>query len=236
MIDRDPQSPFELAGDAVEIILVRHGSTAHDHDEPPVGGHADPPLSPLGRDQAQNVADVLRTLDPATTSLFVTTLQRTSQTAEPIASALGLEPTVMADLREIHLGTFEGSAFEERRRADDPLLREVFEKERWDLIPGAESSDTFSDRVRRGLDTLAESTPAGTTAVAFVHGGVVAEICHLVTESRPFAFIDVENGSMTRLVHGPDRDYTLRSFNDTSHLRSAIRTTGPPSPQVVAAG
>ncbi|MBY6683078.1 histidine phosphatase family protein, partial [Rhodococcus sp. BP-316] len=39
--------------------------------------------------------------------------------------ALGLEPTVMADLREIHLGTFEGSAFEERRRADAGCARWV---------------------------------------------------------------------------------------------------------------
>jgi hypothetical protein len=48
---------------------------------------------------------------------------------------------------------------------------------------------------------------------------VIAEICHQVTGSRPFAFIQVDNASITRLVRFPDGRRLLRSFNAIDHLR-----------------
>ncbi|MDQ3630349.1 MAG: histidine phosphatase family protein, partial [Actinomycetota bacterium] len=56
------------------------------------------------------------------------------------------------------------------------------------------------------------------TAVAVVHGGVVGELCRQATDSRPFAFIHADNGSITRLVVLGGGGLLLRSFNDTSHL------------------
>ncbi|GHP18405.1 phosphoglycerate mutase [Rhodococcus sp. NKCM2511] len=224
MIDRDLQAPFTVPAGAIEIILVRHGSSSATTDGVFLDGHADPPLSSRGVTQATAVAHRLRTLDPARTALFVTTLRRTAQTAEPTAAALGIAPTVIADLREVCLGDYEGSEYEHRRRAADPLLERVFADERWDLIPGAENAETFRARVHRGLDTIVHTTPAGSTAVAFVHGGVVAEICRSTTGSRPFAFVDVENGSFTRIVHHADGAYRLRTFNDTTHLTPADET------------
>ncbi|MDN3460709.1 histidine phosphatase family protein [Rhodococcus sp. APC 3903] len=224
MIDRDLQAPFTVPEGAIEIILIRHGSSCAATGMPQIDGHANPPLSRLGIEQAAAVAHRLRALDPERTDLFVTSLQRTAQTAEPTADALGAVPTVIADLREVCLGDYEGEEYEKRRQADDMLLMRVFEKERWDLLPGAEDTDAFRARVRRGLATTLNTVPAGSTAVAFVHGGVVAEICRWITGSRPFAFVDVENGSITRIVHHADRSFRLRTFNDTSHLGLAARS------------
>lgn len=224
MIDRDLQAPFTVPAGAMEIILVRHGSSSATTDGVALDGHADPPLSSRGITQAAAVAHRLRTLDPTRTALFVTSLRRTAQTAEPTADTLGIAPTVIADLREVNLGDYEGSEYEHRRRAADPLLEQVFAEERWDLIPGAEDTDAFRARVRRGLDTIVRTAPVGSIGVAFVHGGVVAEICRSITGSRPFAFVDVENGSFTRIVHHADHTFRLRTFNDTSHLAPADGT------------
>ncbi|MBY6414658.1 histidine phosphatase family protein [Rhodococcus sp. BP-252] len=230
MIHRDLQAPFTLPAGAKEIILVRHGSSSATTDGVFLDGHADPHLSSLGITQAAAVAHRLRTLDPTRTALFVTSLRRTAQTAEPAAAALGITPTVIAELREVCLGDYEGSEFEERRRAKDPLLAQVFAEERWDLIRGAEGTDAFRARVRCGLDTIVDTVPVGTTAVAFVHGGVVAEICRSITRSSPFAFVDVENGSLTRIVHHADHTFRLRTFNDTSHLAAADKTAQQSQP------
>jgi 2,3-bisphosphoglycerate-dependent phosphoglycerate mutase len=150
--------------------------------------------------------------------LFVTPLQRTAQTAAPLAKRLGLEPRVIAHLREIHLGEWEGGALRIRAAHGDPLFFQVLEEERWDVIPGAESMDGFAQRIRTGVDEIVEQAEPGTSVAAVVHGGVIGEICRQATQSRPFAFVHADNCSITRLVVFADGRWLLRSFNDIAHL------------------
>jgi probable phosphoglycerate mutase len=77
----------------------------------------------------------------------------------------------------------------------------------------------FSQRVRDGLAKAFDAVGPDATGAAVLHGGVIAEICHQVTGSRPFAFIQVDNASITRLVRFPDGRRLLRSFNAIDHLR-----------------
>jgi probable phosphoglycerate mutase len=58
----------------------------------------------------------------------------------------------------------------------------------------------------------------GAVVAAFVHGGVIGELCRQATASRPFAFVHVDNCSISRLVAFADGRLLLRSFNDTAHL------------------
>lgn len=70
------------------IFLVRHAEKAQ-------GGDAkDPELSDLGRARADSLVTALK--DAEITSIFVTDLKRTRQTAEPLARALHLELTVVS--------------------------------------------------------------------------------------------------------------------------------------------
>lgn len=217
----DLQAPFVRPAGATEVLLVRHGSSEHrrnsstDHPEL-LDGQADPPLSSAGVAQAKAVAR--RLSRGVVDHLFVTSLQRTWQTAEPLAEALGLEPRVVPDLREVALGDLEGDEFERRRRLGDPLLGRAYRAQRWDVIPGAEPMGLFAERVRRGLKYVVDTAGPDAAAVAVVHGGVIAEICHLVTGSDRFAFVDVENGSFTRLLRTREGTWRLRGFNETAHL------------------
>jgi 2,3-bisphosphoglycerate-dependent phosphoglycerate mutase len=214
-----PQRGFTLPPDARQLLLVRHGaSQAALPDEPfaLLDGHSDPPLAPEGREQAERLAE--RLANERLSGIFVTPLQRTGETAAPLAQRIGLEPVVVPELREVLLGDWEGGEFRIRVANGDPIVARLFDEERWDVIPGAEPMAGFAARVREGLDRVVASIDPGSSAVAVLHGGVIAEICHQVTSSRPFAFIQVDNTSITRLVRFANGHWLLRGFNDTAHL------------------
>lgn len=213
------QRPYAVPPDATEVILVRHGaSAAHTPGESfeLLEGRGDPPLAEGGEQQAEAVAQRLASEPLA--GIFTSTLRRTHQTAAPLARLTGLEPVALGDLVEVSLGDWEGGEFRVRAHERDPLVLEVLARERWDLIPNAEPADVFTERVRRGLDAVVAAVGAGAVAVAFVHGGVIGELCRQATGSRPFAFIRNDNASITRLVVNADGGLLLRSFNDTAHL------------------
>jgi probable phosphoglycerate mutase len=217
---RDFQAPFTLPTGASEIVCVRHGSSAEAHDH--LDGHHDPELSPRGRVQADAVAERLGHLTAA--ALFVTPLRRTAQTAEPLAERLGLVPIVVGDLREVHLGSWEGQ-FTARMKERDPISVDVLAAGRWDVIPDAEDMDAFSERVLGGLEQVARTVGPDATAIAVLHGGVIAEACRQATGSRPFAFLYAENASITRLLRLPSGRWALRSFNDVAHLTALEELT-----------
>ena len=225
------QRAFALPAEATELVIVRHGASAaarpgEQHEL--LEGRGNPPLSDDGVRQAAAVATRLATEDLA--ALYVTPLQRTHQTAEPIASSTGLEPEVIADLVEVGLGDWEGGEFRIRAQEGDPLVGRALSEERWDVLPGAESPEAIEERVRRGVATLVERTGPGRRCAAVLHGGVIGEICRQATSSRPFAFIHADNCSVTRVVVWPDSRQMLRSFNDTTHLEGLGGPSGGPTP------
>ena len=129
------QYRFEPLAGATTVLLVRHGESAPAHPERPfplVDGHGDPPLDPVGHEQAQQLAD--RLANERIDAIYVTNLCRTLQTAAPLAERLGIEPVVEPDLREVYLGEWEGGQFRVRAAAGDPVFEQIFLHERWDVI------------------------------------------------------------------------------------------------------
>jgi 2,3-bisphosphoglycerate-dependent phosphoglycerate mutase len=202
---------------ATTVLLVRHGESAPAHPDRPfplVDGHGDPPLDPVGHAQAQRLAD--RLVDERIDAIYVTNLQRTLQTAAPLAERTGIEPIVEPDLREVHLGEWEGGLLRVRAAAGDPLFQEIFVQERWDVIPGAETLEAFDQRCARGLARIVAAHPDGRVMVV-VHGGVIGQLLHQVTGSRRFAFSGADNASISEIVVH-ERRVVLRRFNDIAHL------------------
>jgi probable phosphoglycerate mutase len=183
---------------------------------PLVDGRGDPNLSGVGHAQAKALAE--RLAPEGIARLFVTSLRRTHQTAAPLAEATGLEPEVVEDLSEVRLGEWEGGEYRVRAASGDPLIRRVFEEERWDIIPGAEPRESLGPRVRAGIETIVAKTGPDAAAVAVAHGGVIGELCSQATGATPFAFVHADNGSVSRLIVRASGRWMLRSFNDVSHL------------------
>lgn len=219
-----PQRRFEPPEGSTAIYLVRHGATQAAHPDRPFetrDGHGDPPLAPEGIEQARRVGERLVTehrVKPFS-AVYVTTLRRTLQTAEPVLEATGLAHRIEADLREVHLGEYEGGLLRLKGAEGDPLVREVYSQERWDVIPGAESWDVFQSRCVRAIERIT-AAHRGERVLTVVHGGVIGAVLAHVTQSRNFAFVGADNSSVSEIVHLPDPfdRWVLRRFNDVTHL------------------
>jgi probable phosphoglycerate mutase len=191
-----------------------------------VGGHGDPPLAPEGVEQAKRAAQRLVDTGERIAAVYVTTLQRTVQTAAPLVEQLGLTPIVEADLREVFLGDWEGGEFRRRVADGDPIAQLMYVEERWDVIPGGEPAHQFRNRVQRGIERIAAAHP-DELVVAVVHGGVIGEIMNIATGSKGFAFTGADNASITHIVVTADR-WVVRCWNDTSHLSPTFSTAAQP--------
>jgi probable phosphoglycerate mutase len=201
-------------------MLVRHGESEPYRDGTLfelVDGHGDPPLSPEGIAQADQVC--ARLCSAGIDAIYVSTLRRTTQTAAPLAELLGLDMRVEAGLREVFLGDWEGGIFRKMMAGDHPIGQQVVAQERWDLIPGAEPAAAFAGRVRSAIERLAACNP-GQRVAAFTHGGVIGQALAVASGSRPFAFTGADNASISQLVITADR-WIIRGFNDTAHLDGA---------------
>ncbi len=221
------QHRFRLPPGATDILLIRHGESMPgqvDQPFPTWEGHADPPLAPEGEQQALALAERLVAADLA--AVYVTPLQRTQQTIAPLAAKLGLTPLVEPDLIEVHLGDWEGVTFRQKTEDLDPLAMRTFTEQRWDVIPGAEPTEEFEERVRRGITRIAASHPDEHVAVV-AHGGVIGQLLALATGSQRFAFVGVDNAAISQIVVSGDR-WILRRFNDTTHLDPALTLSATP--------
>lgn len=211
------QARYHLPLNATEILLVRHGESAPavtGRPFPLVDGHGDPPLAPEGLVQADRVADHL--VNKQIDAIYVTTLRRTVQTAAPLAARLGLTPAVCADLREAYLGEWEGGLFRQRVAEHDPFAVRMRAEQRWDVIPGGESTEDLGARVRRGMAGIAGAHP-DQRVVVFTHGGIIGQVIAEATGCGPFAFGGADNGSVSCVVVA-ETDWLVRGYNYVGHL------------------
>lgn len=210
---------------AAELLLVRHGESAAAVEGQPfplIDGQGDPPLHEEGHRQAELIGERLHRED--ITAIYVSTLQRTAQTAAPLAARLGIEPVVEPDIREVHLGEWEGGMFRKHLADGHPIALQMRAEQRWDVIPGAEPADAFRARVAGAIRAIAVRHPDECVAV-FAHGGTIGEILSIASGARPFAFNGSDNASISQLIVLGDA-WIVRRYNDTSHLQAAF-TSAP---------
>lgn len=212
------QHVYQPPTGAVDLLLIRHGESAAarpGQSFPMKDGHGDPALHDNGHVQARSVGERLKSAPLA--ALYVTTLQRTHQTAAPLASFLGLTPQVEPDLREVSLGDWDGGLYRIKAALGDPAFARAEATQEWGEIPGAETTALLHQRVRAGLLRIAAANPDSQVA-AVVHGGVIGAALSIASGAAPFAFNGAANGSISRLVIHGDR-MVVRGFNDVAHLR-----------------
>ncbi len=211
------QRPYVGPPGSTELLLIRHGASADSVEGETfelVEGQGDPPLSEVGRHQAELVA--ARLGHELFDAMYVSNLRRTAQTAAPLVERTGMTPVVDPDLREVFLGEWEGGLLRQKAADHDPLFEQIFAEQRWDLIPGAESRLEFGGRLRRAVERIVVAHPGGRVAV-FSHGAAIGELLAQATGSEPFAFLGADNASISRLVVTGAR-WVLRGYNDTSHV------------------
>jgi broad specificity phosphatase PhoE len=160
---------LELGHDRVEVVLVRHASTAWSGRI--YCGRSDPPLTAAGRSEAVALARRLApTLDPAT-RLVSSPARRATATAAAIAAALGdieiqLDPLWM----ETEFGDVEGLGFDELAARHPELAEAILDGTTEIDWPGGETAAALTARVASAWHELAD---AGRPVVVVTHGGPI---------------------------------------------------------------
>jgi probable phosphoglycerate mutase len=198
------------------LVVVRHGVTDWNR-EGRFQGHLDPPLSDVGRHEAELVAERLASDDLLRPVRIVSSsLARAAETAAAIGAASGVAVEPDDRLMEIGQGEWEGRTHAELEVADAQRYRAWREAAGVRQPPGGESIDSATARVRAVLDELA--TSEGATCLVS-HGGtmrILARLLFDLADDRSWA-LDVDNASVgvATLVGGRWR---LDRWNDTRHL------------------
>ncbi len=153
-----------------EIYLVRHGQSTW-NDEHRWAGQADPPLTDLGRRQAQKASSRLKEM--GFRSVTSSDLRRARETAAIMASELGIDlAPPLPELKERQSGDICGLTSQEIGIRFPGLL------DRWRAgqiidIPGGEAWPNFLERVLQGLCSLSSwSGPI----LAVSHEGVLRAV------------------------------------------------------------
>lgn len=220
------QKMFQPQPGSCQILLVRHGQSAPFVEGEPfalVSGHGDPPLSPLGRWQAERVAQ--RLASESISAIYVSSLTRTHQTAAPLAARLGQIPTIDPELREVFLGDFEGGLFRKMSAEEHPSILAFRQNQEWGEIPGGESNAQLQGRLVRAIRSVATSHPDQLVAV-FCHSGVIGSLLSYATGQNDFAFMGARNASLS-LLAVQDEQWQIRSYNDASHCGSLTEDAVP---------
>jgi len=164
------------------IFLARHGETEWNR----IGrwqGRTDIPLSEVGRAQALTLAERVRRHE--ITQIHASDLSRARETAEIVASTLGLASvSVDPRLRERGFGCFEGLTREEcaERHAE---AWQRYLADRRDTPSDAEPFDDVVARVIAGLTAVAELAVPTRHVLVVSHGAAIRSFIHAVTGAAP---------------------------------------------------
>jgi broad specificity phosphatase PhoE len=222
-----PPSPIDRAfltsdPDAGELILVRHGQQQWpDAEHAKTSEWVDPPLSELGREQAEAVGKYLA--GETISAVYSSTLQRAADTGRAIAGHHGLEVTEIEDLAEMRL--FDRMPGDQRaidvigEHAMDGVRERVVQTRRWDAYPYSESSLDFRRRIGYSIEGILAGHPGETVAVA-CHGGVINVVAaHIFDIDVDFLFRP-SHASVHRVRFGSGRR-VLETLNEHAFLRVA---------------
>lgn len=188
----------------MELALIRHALPVR-IDEGTVDGPADPPLAPVGRTQAEALADWLAA--EQVDAIWSSPMRRARETAAPVAERLGLEVHVDERLAEYDRHATSYVPIEELKAAGDP---------RWNELP--ERPEEFQAHVVAAIEDVVAAHPGQRVAVV-CHGGVVnAYVAHVLGLAEPIFFLPGYT-SISRVLAAGSGQRSIATLNETAHLR-----------------
>ncbi len=203
------------------LILVRHAETKANVDGV-WHGSLDAPLTPRGRLQVAATGARFATLAAEVGGIdafYVSPLQRAQTTAAAIAQAIGMQPEIDDDLREFHIGDWEGRAMAELGR--DENLWATWAADPTFAPPNGESPASFGAAALAAAKRIAHDH-AGETVLLVTHGGF---ICHVLASWIGEGPADWQNwephNCSIAILRADGASWQGVTVNDISHLPEA---------------
>lgn len=204
---------------ATTILLVRHGQTPTTGQSLP-GRAKGLHLSDKGRDQAAEVAERLTTF-PKIDAIYSSPLERTRETAAPLARKLRQRLVIEKGLVECDFGDWTGAK-----------LADLMKKPEWSTVqrapstfrfPSGESFTEMQVRITTALDSIRLRHPGG-VVVCFSHADPIkAALAHAMgTHLDLFQRIVVSTCSVSALAYGAGSPIVL-TVNSTGGPLADLR-------------
>ncbi|HLC29314.1 MAG TPA: MSMEG_4193 family putative phosphomutase [Dehalococcoidia bacterium] len=197
------------------VFLIRHG--LHDWlDVKLAGWTPEVHLNENGQKQAEALVERLAPVP--FDAIYSSPLERTTETAAPLALARGLEVESTKDLGEVDYGSWQGEP-----------LKQLSKKKEWSVVRFAPSAVRFPDgeslremqsRAVASIERIAAAHPKGTVAV-FSHADVIRAIVAY--------FIGMPLDMFHRLTIGP-ASVTVLNMGEFGARLLRLNDTGPFQP------
>jgi len=201
------------------VIMVRHGQTPTTGRELP-GRAPGLHLSDTGRAQARAAAERIGAMGKVD-AIYASPLERTRETAAPIAAALGLKVRIERGLLEVDVGNWTGHELKVARR--QPEWKAVQHYPSGFRFPGGESFVEMQARMLGALGRLTAAHP-GQTIVAVSHADTIkAAVAHaLGTHLDLFQRIVISPCSISTVMYG-DTGPMVLAVNSVPDAKAGAR-------------
>jgi broad specificity phosphatase PhoE len=202
------------------LIYVRHGMPDFPRDRLYCDEREDPLLTDEGVRQAEMAAELLQ--NEPVDAVYVSPMQRTRMTAQPIIDVLNVPFHVDDKLKERPFGLWDGMYFDDIQR-DFPDEFKAWKRDPVGFVPqGGETIQEHSDRISAAVQGIITRHP-GETIVVVMHVGPI-RMCVTAALQMPLSAyrrLTVDYGSLTRI------DYGRRQHNLIYLNRQLIRSGDP---------
>ncbi|KJK56069.1 bifunctional RNase H/acid phosphatase [Saccharothrix sp. ST-888] len=211
--------PADL-GTPTTFVLLRHGETALTPEKRFSGsGGSDPELSDRGQWQAARAAESLAARGTIQ-AVVSSPMRRTRQTAEAVATRLGLEVRIEEGLRELDFGDWEGLTFAEVQERYPDDLAAWLGSAKAKPTGSTESFATLSHRIGVARDKIL-ARYSGKTVLVVSHVSPIKTLVRLALGAPPDSMyrMELSAASFCAVQYYSDGNASLRLLNDTSHMR-----------------
>jgi broad specificity phosphatase PhoE/ribonuclease HI len=218
VVSETPSAPgwTGARGAATRLLLLRHGQTELSVQRR-YSGRGNPPLTTLGRQQADAAAGYLGARG-GIAAVISSPLQRCQDTAAAAAKRLGLDVAVDDDLIETDFGGWEGLTFAEA--ADrDPELHRQWLRDTSTEPPDGESFDHVNQRVSRARDRII-TEHGGSTVLVVSHVTPIKMLLREALDAGPGILyrLHLDLASLSIAEFYPDGASSVRLINQTGYL------------------
>ena len=156
----------------LNLHLIRHGQTDW-NEERRVQGQSDSRLTQLGEEQAIELGQRIQMVE--FNMVFCSSSLRTRQTAANLFTDSRVEIEYLDNLREIFLGPWEGSLYDEIEQREPDSFRHFWEEPHLFDVEGAESFYELQNRAVAAVEKIADLHLEQQIAVVS-HGALIKTI------------------------------------------------------------
>jgi len=196
------------------FLLIRHGETDYNRKWLLPGRLPELHLNQKGRQQAKLLADALGSAPIK--AIYASPLERTMETAGPLASVLKLEIIPTPGLLETDCGDWQGLSVRKLRR--QKIWKSIQQYPSLFRFPGGESIVDCQQRMVQALESLRRQFSPQDLIACFSHSDPIKQVIafYLGLPLDQFQRLTINTGSITALLISENGNRLLMMNHDPS--------------------